>query len=238
MSIFRFILITITLSILLSILLNLFYKIIVKHHIIEGATGIIAQNNEMNKINSLYGTGILLSNFQADKNNNLQFKLKELFIKSSYNSAFTGTYMNTDMIKFVLKRGCRYIDFEISKIDGDLYVSADTLEKGNCIKLVDAIGSINKSLFGTDPLFINLRLKNTDTITYDELKIALISLTTNKLRYSGRRIDNTTRIIEVMGKCVVIGDSNIKSSTGVSVCLLYTSPSPRDRQKSRMPSSA
>ena len=25
---------------------------------------------------------------------------------------------------------------------------------------------------------------------------------------------------------------------GVSVCLLYTSPSPRDRQKSRMPSSA
>ena len=25
---------------------------------------------------------------------------------------------------------------------------------------------------------------------------------------------------------------------GVNVCLLYTSPSPRDRQKSRMPSSA
>src|SRR5665213_1293356 len=27
------------------------------------------------------------------------------------------------------------------------------------------------------------------------------------------------------------------SSTGLSPCLLYTSPSPRDRQKSRMPSS-
>ena len=28
------------------------------------------------------------------------------------------------------------------------------------------------------------------------------------------------------------------SSNGVNTCLLYTSPSPRDRQKSRMPSSA
>ena len=32
--------------------------------------------------------------------------------------------------------------------------------------------------------------------------------------------------------------SEISDSTRVSFCLLYTSPSPRDRQKSRMPSSA
>ena len=30
----------------------------------------------------------------------------------------------------------------------------------------------------------------------------------------------------------------IRESEGVETCLLYTSPSPRDRQKSRMPSSA
>ena len=30
----------------------------------------------------------------------------------------------------------------------------------------------------------------------------------------------------------------VAKSTGCSICLLYTSPSPRDRQKSRMPSSA
>ena len=30
----------------------------------------------------------------------------------------------------------------------------------------------------------------------------------------------------------------LRSLAGVSTCLLYTSPSPRDRQKSRMPSSA
>ena len=30
----------------------------------------------------------------------------------------------------------------------------------------------------------------------------------------------------------------VAEPTGVAICLLYTSPSPRDRQKSRMPSSA
>ena len=40
------------------------------------------------------------------------------------------------------------------------------------------------------------------------------------------------------------GDKSVKARLGgmmssdVTVCLLYTSPSPRDRQKSRMPSSA
>ena len=32
--------------------------------------------------------------------------------------------------------------------------------------------------------------------------------------------------------------ADINHTTGFSTCLLYTSPSPRDRQKSRMPSSA
>ena len=37
-------------------------------------------------------------------------------------------------------------------------------------------------------------------------------------------------------KHTIHGDANITDD--VSSCLLYTSPSPRDRQKSRMPSSA
>ena len=41
-----------------------------------------------------------------------------------------------------------------------------------------------------------------------------------------------TRVLdEASGKMVVVADS-------FHYCLLYTSPSPRDRQKSRMPSSA
>lgn len=152
-----------------------------------------------------------------DDGNYLNFRLKDLFIKSSFNSAFTGTCMNIDMIIFVLNRGCRYIDFEISKIDDVLYVSGDGLDKENSITLVDAIGSINKSLIGTDPLFINLRLIDPQNISFTDLQSALSSLTTARLRYDGRRIDDTTRISEVMNKCVVISDRDIKSSAGVSV---------------------
>ena len=53
---------------------------------------------------------------------------------------------------------------------------------------------------------------------------------------------NEPRII-VEGKDMRVWDQNGKEhidgvSGGVWTCLLYTSPSPRDRQKSRMPSSA
>ena len=37
---------------------------------------------------------------------------------------------------------------------------------------------------------------------------------------------------------VIIGDSGLVPSKKIRICLLYTSPSPRDRSVSRMPSSA
>ena len=45
----------------------------------------------------------------------------------------------------------------------------------------------------------------------------------------------------VAGACPEVLDAILKANDGDSTpygCLLYTSPSPRDRQKSRMPSSA
>ena len=39
---------------------------------------------------------------------------------------------------------------------------------------------------------------------------------------------------DYLGKCLV----SLKNNSNTRSCLLYTSPSPRDRQKSRMPSSA
>ena len=56
------------------------------------------------------------------------------------------------------------------------------------------------------------------------------------------------KIAEDAGACAVMAleriPADIRAAGGVSrmsdpkICLLYTSPSPRDRQKSRMPSSA
>ena len=53
---------------------------------------------------------------------------------------------------------------------------------------------------------------------------------------------DTVQLIEYMYESANVGVSQIKTSKfdtySQYVCLLYTSPSPRDRQKSRMPSSA
>ena len=43
--------------------------------------------------------------------------------------------------------------------------------------------------------------------------------------------------VSEIGKVLSVGDG-IARVYGLDNCLLYTSPSPRDRQKSRMPSSA
>ena len=46
---------------------------------------------------------------------------------------------------------------------------------------------------------------------------------------------NTVRSAQNWGRACYVGEGN---NVELNPCLLYTSPSPRDRQKSRMPSSA
>lgn len=144
-------------------------------------------------------------NDNNDSDTYRNYRLKDLFIKASYNSAFTGKSMNRDMVELVLRRGCRYIDFEVTKTEGALYVAE--------LRLIDVLGIINKSMFGTDPLFINLRLSSDDIVPED-----LNGLLSNDLLYSGRAIDETTRISEVSGKCILITDREINGSHMVSNC--------------------
>ena len=62
------------------------------------------------------------------------------------------------------------------------------------------------------------------------------------LRNSSRQ-DAITPIVDALNhRCLYLhknsGEVTLEEGLALSVCLLYTSPSPRDRQKSRMPSSA
>jgi hypothetical protein len=137
------------------------------------------------------------------------YRLKDLFFKASYNSACIGNnIMNNEMVELVIKRGCRYIDFEVYKSKDILYVSK---KKSESSKLINVIGVINKSLIGSDPLFINLRLMS-DNITdfKGQIPDSIIGLL-----YNGRKIDNTTRISEVQGKCIIITDRNIPGITSI-----------------------
>ena len=64
-------------------------------------------------------------------------------------------------------------------------------------------------------------------------------LTSQKFTYvTGFRWFNGGPTIETTSNENIVANCQIELNEEVYICLLYTSPSPRDRQKSRMPSSA
>jgi len=108
--------------------------------------------------------------------------LKDVFMKASYNSAFTGNYLSIEMVKFCLSQGCRFLDFEV---DNDVSTgkpivvcrnndeTTRTIEgKPKSIPLKDVFDCIIESAFSqnsestylitniTDPLFIHIRCTN------------------------------------------------------------------------------
>jgi hypothetical protein len=68
-----------------------------------------------------------------------------MFIKASYNSAFTGRYLSSKMVKFCLSQGCRFLDFEVDVSDSIVVVTC-TNKNG-----------INKTVTGAkNPAFLDV----------------------------------------------------------------------------------
>lgn len=155
-------------------------------------------------------TEIAKYNSDNDSDAYKNYLLKDLLFKASYNSASIGKKMNPDMVELVLARGCRYIDFEVRKSGGQLYVSSD-----DSVKLQDVLGVITGSLIGTDPLFINLRLASNITSKSDFTGQIPSNLRSMLYSQSLRKIDKDTRISEVQGKCILITNRNISDITNV-----------------------
>ena len=128
---------------------------------IESYTGM----DEIKKIKSS------MSGYSFSSTNKVDLPLREYCIKSSYNSALSGNYVSTDMIKYVLGRGCRFLDFEIFYINNNPCVaySADptfvTITSKNFITLNEALKTVIINGFSgpspnaNDPLFIHFRIK-------------------------------------------------------------------------------
>ena len=66
--------------------------------------------------------------------------------------------------------------------------------------------------------------------------VGIILLNNDNKVFVARRIDNAKKFWQMPQGGVDEGEDFLKAA--YRDCLLYTSPSPRDRQKSRMPSSA
>jgi hypothetical protein len=150
-------------------------------------------------------------------------KLKDVFMKASYNSAFTGNYLSSEMVKFCLSQGCRFLDFEVDLSDGISYVF--------CKNNIDTPNPTNKTKSGTpraillsevlkctldaafnensgstypitnihDPLFIHIRCNNA---TYDSVYSNVLTKLINDnyynkyLKYSGANFTNVDPTID------------------------------------------
>lgn len=181
--------------------------------------------NETAKIQSEYNA--LVNTFPlvpsiGNYNGSSDVALKDLVIKSSYNTAYTGkNYVNTDMIKFVISRGCRFIDFEVYNFSGSPYVAVgsdyeyiDTLNK---ITLDKVLQSIDQVAFvkdtpdiappnPNDPMIIHLRIKNVDSEGFYNNINTIIGSNLGYRMASNKRVDENTTIGELSGKYVILID--------------------------------
>jgi hypothetical protein len=105
--------------------------------------------------------------------NSADLPLNQYFIKGSANSAYSGSFVSTNMLKVVLSRGCRFLDFQVfaskdSKTGDTIAVvgvkQPDGTVSKNQIPLVDVFKTILVSGMNSDspntkdPLFIQLRI--------------------------------------------------------------------------------
>ena len=120
--------------------------------------------------------------------NNTSLPINQFIIKGSANSAFSGNYISSEMVTYVLSRGCRFLDFQVfylptdesSDPSYDSYVgfsknitSYNSTDSKNTMKWSDILTDTINSAFTTftskkykttniiDPLFIQIRM-NTD----------------------------------------------------------------------------
>ena len=163
------------------------------------------------KYNSNHG----ITNFNGD----IMMPLNQYIVKSSYNSAISGKFVSIDMLRFVISRGCRFLDFEVVFLDDKPYVALTTdpeytlLDTNNKILLSDVLSAVNSFAFSNpapcqkDPIFIQLRVKSDDERVYTEIAKSIdVSLSH---RLYKRELNPSTTFNDVMGKAVIIFDNDI-----------------------------
>lgn len=203
----------------------LIVSLIIKHRLIqkkldeennedlqEGFT-FTSQSGELKSLEVKDGS-LVMANI-APKNSKLP--LREYFMKASYNTALTGSYINTDMVKYVLSRGCRFLDFEVYSIDNIPYVSYSTdpafsTQTENTVLLSDVLTTISQSGFmapspnPTDPLFIQFRIKTTISELYSQIAMSLSKNLGSRL-YKGE-VNGSTILSDLLGKIIIIVDKS------------------------------
>jgi len=169
--------------------------------------------------------------------------LSQCAIKASYLSAYDGTQMSLDQLKSVIKRGCRFVDFEVfTSQTGDVFLGysidptfhlvrgyGKTMDDRITIQQVFSVLAANS--FGVlppnpqDPMIIQLRVKSNDPDVYTTIanaikKSLLPKLYMDKTAGKAITVSKDTHLSEIMGKFVIVLDRsiNIEPSYVPSTC--------------------
>jgi hypothetical protein len=161
----------------------------------------------------------------------LDMKLNQVCIKASYNTAFDGNKISTDQVKYVMSKGCRFLDFELYLKDGAVNVNYSTDPTYNMfnqsgVLFNDIKDTINDSLVKNskddkktyvtpnpnDPLFIQLRFKSKDDKIFTIIGPILDGLN-NRYKDSSNyavQINGDTKLSELKSKVIIVMDKSIK----------------------------
>jgi hypothetical protein len=174
MELLRIFLIIVILIIFLHVLYNLLKDraIIMK----EKAPMVLEGMGVKDEIKGLLGLSPAIA-IENMNNKRLGLPLREYCIKASYNSAYSGSTISDKMVKYVLARGCRFLDLQIhySEKDNLAYVANITdpkikeMDSVNRVPLDTILNTIAANAFmgsqgsdgcpnPKDPLFIHLRI--------------------------------------------------------------------------------
>lgn len=146
--------------------------------------------------------------------------LRELCIKASYSSTWSGSYMSTDMVKLILSRGYRYLDIPIYygedarpysfySTDSNTIDTNATLPLDTVFNVIASSAFSNNSPNSSDPLFIELRItpdKNNNV--YDKVASLIQSNFQQTLYLDSQNravlIDGSTPLYALLGKTIFL----------------------------------
>jgi hypothetical protein len=166
-------------------------------------------------------------------NNELyQYSLRDYYIKSAYNACSGGNYkngyVNSCILKDLLKQGVRGLDFEVYSIDNQPVVATSTSdsycvkETFNSVPFSDVLNIIRDFAFASstapnplDPIILHLRIKSSNTEMYDNFAKLLEShndmLTGKQYSFENQGKNfGSVKMSDLAGKVIIIVDrSNI-----------------------------
>jgi hypothetical protein len=176
-----------------------------------------AQTSQRLSVQSTTGTGISNAKFGANKDNSI----RNFCIKASFNTAYTGGFMNIDMVKYVISRGCRFLDFEVYIKDATPIVAYSELVSDPTfsqftsapppISLQGVLTSVISNAFTDtapnpkDPLFVQLRIRTNLPDGYSNIASIIKSTLADRL-YKGV-VTPDTQMTDILGKIILIVDN-------------------------------